>query len=128
MLRQPCYTSYNEPNRIGARSMYFPKLAIAVLAVSMSVAAQTPQQHDDVYLWYLCQRESEYKNLFPRPVVVELQSKSFQTGIDLTKVISPPEFRPDSNALKIADKMLINLQPPLSPSEPCQRFRVGQIH
>jgi len=107
--------------------MYLPKLAIAVLAVSMSVAAQTPQQHGDVYLWYLCQRESEYKNLFPRPVVVELQSTPLQTGIDLTKVISPPEFRPDRNALKL-DKTLISLQPPVSPSEPCQRVRVGQIH
>ena len=108
--------------------MYFPKLAIAVLAVSVSVAAQTPQQHGDVYLWYLCQRESEHKNLFPRPVEVELQSTPLQTGIDLTKVISPPEFRPDGNALKIADKTLISPQPPLWPSEPCQRFRVGQIH
>jgi hypothetical protein len=108
--------------------MYFPKLAIAVLAVSMSVAAQTPQQHGQAYLWYLCERESEYKNLFPRPVVVGSQSTPLQTGIDFTKVISPPEFRPDGNALKIADKTLISLQPPLSLSEPCQRFRVGQIH
>jgi len=108
--------------------MYFPKLAIAVLAVPVSVAAQTPQQHGDVYLWYLCQRESEYKNLFPRPVVVELRSTPIQTGIDFTKVISPPEFRPHGNVLKMADETLISLQPPLSPSEPCQRFRVGQIH
>ena len=109
--------------------MYFPKLAIAGLAVSMSVAAQAPEQHGDVYLWYLCQRESEYKNLFPRPVMVELQSMPARTEIDFTKVISPSEFRPDGNALKIADKTLINPQPPLwPPSEPCQRFREGQIH
>jgi len=108
--------------------MYFTKLAIAVLAVSMSVAAQTPQQHGDVYLWYLCQREPEYKTLFPRPVVVELQSAPLQTGIDLTKVISPPEFRPNGNGLKIADKTLIVPQPPLSPSEPCQLIQTGAIH
>jgi hypothetical protein len=108
--------------------MYFPKLAIAVLAVSMSVAAQTPQRHGEAYLWYLCERESQYKNLFPRPVVVELQSTPLQTEIDLTKVISPPEFRPNGNDLKIADKTLISLQPPLSPSEPCQRIRAGAIH
>ena len=106
--------------------MYFPKLAIAVLAVSMSVAAQTPQQHGQAYLWY-CEPESKYKNLFPRPVVVELQTP-LQNGIDLTKLISPPEFRPNGNGLKIADKMLISLQPPLSPSEACQRIRAGQIH
>jgi hypothetical protein len=105
--------------------MYFPKLAIAVFAVSMSVAAQTTQQHGQAYL---CDRESEYKILFPRPVVVELQLTPLQTGIDLTKVISPPEFRFNGNGLKIADKTLISLQPPLSPSEPCQLIRVGQIH
>jgi hypothetical protein len=110
---------------MGRDVMSFPKLAIAVLAVSMSVAAQTPQQHGQAYL---CEPESEYKNLFPRPVVVELQSTPLQTGIDLTKVISPPEFRPNGNSLKIADKTLISLQPPLSPSEPCPRIRVGQIH
>jgi len=53
--------------------MYFPKLSIAVVAVSMSVAAQTPQQHGQAYL---CERESEYKNLFPRPVVLELQNNA----------------------------------------------------
>jgi hypothetical protein len=105
--------------------MYFPKLAIAVVAVSMSVAAQTPQQHGQVYL---CERESEYKSLFPRPVLVELQSTPLQTGIDLTKVISPPEFRPNGNGFKIADKMLIIVQHPLSPSDPCQLIRLGAIH
>ena len=94
----------------------------------MSVAAQTPQQHGQAYLWYICERESEYKSLFPRPVLVELQATPLQTGIDLTKVISPPEFRPNGNGLKIADKTLIIVQPPLSPSDPCQLIRLGAIH
>ena len=81
------------PKRIWRDVMCFPRLAIAVVAVSMSVAAQTPHQHGQAYLWYLCEWESEYKNLFPRPVVVELQLTPLQTGIDLTKVVSPPEFR-----------------------------------
>jgi hypothetical protein len=110
------------PRRMGRDVMYFPKRAIAVLAVSMSVAAQTPQQHGQAYL---CERKSKYENLFPRPVVFELQSTPLQTGIDLTKVISPPEFR---HGLNIADKTLVNLQPPVTPSEPCQLIRLGQIH
>jgi hypothetical protein len=70
--------------------MHVPKLAMAVVAVSISVVAQTRQQHG---YGYICEPELKYKNPFPHTAVIEQQSTLLHTGIDLTKVIPPTEFR-----------------------------------
>ena len=69
---------------------HFVKLTIAVVAVSMSVAAQTRQHHGNVNL---CVPEWKYKNPFQNTALIGQQSIPLQAGIDFTKMHPPLEFR-----------------------------------
>jgi hypothetical protein len=73
--------------------MYFSKLAIAVVGLSMSIAAQSPQRPR--YVVFCPSEMQTYRNPFPLSASVELTSTTLLSRrIDWTKLTPPTEFRP----------------------------------
>ena len=102
--------------------MRFSRLAIAVVAVSGSLIAQTPQRSGFAYL---CESRPTYENPFPRSVVLKQQSTSLlQNGIDLTKIIPPPEFQ--RHGLTVIHLREASQQPSLWPIEGCQLIHIDE--
>jgi hypothetical protein len=101
--------------------MYFSRLVISF--VSMSVAPQIPHQHGNVYF---CEQGSEYKNPFPHPAVLAQQSTPLQTGIDLMKVIPPPEFQRLIKARAVGPRT--SFWPPLWPPQGCELAHTNGQH
>src|SRR5262249_8867007 len=92
-----------------AEVMYFSKLAIAVVGLSMSIAAQTPQRPR-----YVMACPSELKtyrtsrNPFLRSASVEPTSTTLlNSRLDWTKLTPPAEFHPHN--LTGLDTMRVNL-------------------
>jgi hypothetical protein len=85
--------------------MHFSRLAIAVVAVSMSVVAQAPQWSG---YGYLCPSELKtYRNLFLRGASVHPASTTLlHCRVDWTRLTPPPEFRPHD--LTALDTMGVN--------------------
>jgi hypothetical protein len=93
--------------------MHFLRLAIGVAAVSMTLAAQTPQRSGDAYF---CPQKPKYQNPFSHAVLAP-STAFLRAGIDLTKVIPPAEFQ--AHHITSVDMTEIGFKPTLSPPDGC---------
>lgn len=105
--------------------MHFSRLAIGVVAVSMTLAAQTPLRSGDAYF---CPQKPKYKNPFPHAGLAQ-STALVRARIDLTKVIPPAEFQ--AHHITLVDMTGIGFKPAVSPPDGCQLIHIdekGRIH
>jgi hypothetical protein len=92
--------------RVWRDIMHFPRLAIAVVAVSMSVVAQTPQRSS--YAYFCPSELNMHRNPFLRSASFEPSSSTLlHSRMDWRKLTPPREFRPHD--LTALDTMGVNL-------------------
>jgi hypothetical protein len=100
--------------------MHFSRLAIGVVAVSMTLAAQTPQRSGNAYF---CPQKPRYENPFPHAVLAQ-STALLRAGIDLTKVIPPAEFQ--AHHFTSGDMTVIGFKPALSPPDGCFLIHIDE--